>query len=927
MIRQLLLVLVASGLALTESASAQGVGSVYDFYRGTQAKPSAPKPTRTVRTRWTNIPANELECIDQALRKEGTSARTLQRRGVAQTNERVVKLRAECQEQLAQAPAPVAVPKSKFSVDGLSLGSLAPTELDNYSEFQCGPSELFAGLTWCQRAERERIGRRELSVSTSVLHTQDGRAAYVNQASEPPGFDAAGVEKELERLSAHFGKPTNVLRIPQKDGLPNAIIASWGTIKLEPLDPESVKMVAAGESPRKGLLADFLGNFRRSAKLGLPIYRLSSGSGYVWSASADRNGRGYQRTFVYDANMAASPSAPATAAAPPATGSEATVADADKATADKAAADKAAAHKAAAEKVAALNIAAETAAAEKAAAERAAADKAAAEKAAALRAAAEKAATEKAATEKAATEKAATEKAAADKAAAEKAAAVKAAAEKAAADKATADKAAADKAAAEKVAALNAAAERAATEKAAADKVAAARLAALRAAADKATAEKEAALKVAAEKAAAEKAAALKTAVEKAASEREAALKAAVEKAASERKAALKAAAEKAASEREAALKVAAEKAAAEKEAALKAAAEKAAAEKEAALKAAAEKAAAEKAAALKAAAEKGTADRAVGDKVAALQAAAEKAAAEKEAALKAAAEKAAAEKAAALKAAAERAAADKAAALKAAAEKAAAEKEVALKAAAEKAAAEKAAALKAASEKTAAERGGGQKLALAARTGLGESATERAAAAPKVEQRPAKFRGLFVGMPSDQFAAAIKELGFDMKLQVSSYQSGDSTEHHLLLEVMAKGADRPLMYVDVRNEAPLSDKFASLYGLKVLDKASDYTIFSGLNPPQLPKFTVRRLVFYPAFFDATGTSGKDFGRTLLDKYRFVGAKLRDGAQTDQCDQCLVGLLNTGEAVTLRLDSDGHWALEVEEASNDFAKHFRAPKL
>jgi hypothetical protein len=879
MIRRLLLVLVASGLALTESASAQGVGSVYDFYRGTQARPSAPKPTRTVRTRWTNIPANELECIDQALRKEGTSARALQRRGVAQTNERVVKLRAECQKQLAQAPAAVAVPKSKFSVDGLSLGSLAPTELDNYSEFQCDPSELFTGLTWCQHAERERIGRREFSVSTSVLHTQDGRAAYVNRASEPPGFNAAGVEKELERLSAHFGKPANVLRIPKKDGLPNAIIASWGTIKLEPLDSESVKIVAAGESPRKGLLADFLGNFQRSAKLGLPIYRLSSGSGYVWSASADRNGRGYQRTFVYDANMAASPAAPATAAAPPATGSEATVADADKAAADKAAADKAAADKAAAEK----------AAAEKAAADKAAADKAAAERVAALNIAAETAAAEKAAAERAAV----------DKAAAEKATALKAAAEKAAAEKA-----AADKAAAEKVAALNAAAERAATEKvkAAADKAAAERLAALQAAVDKATAERNAALKVAAEKAAAEKAAA----------ERVAALKAAAEKAASEREAALKAAAEKAASEREAALKAAVEKAAAEKAAALKAAAEKATADS----------AVGDKVAALQAAAEKATTE-----KEAALKAAAEKAAAEKEAALKAAAEKAAAEKAAALREAAERAAADKAAALKAAAEKAAAEKEVALKAAAEKAAAEKAAALKAASEKTAAERGGGQKLALAARTGLGESATERAAAAPKVEQRPAKFRGLFVGMPSDQFAAAIKELGFDMKLQVSSYQSGENTEHHLLLEVMAKGADRPLMYVDVRNEAPLSDKFASLYKLKVLDKASDYTIFSGLNPPQLPKFTVRRLVFYPAFFDATGTSGKDFGRTLLDKYHFVGAKLQDGAKTDQCDQCLVGLLNTGEAVTLRLDSDGHWALEVEEASNDFAQHFRAPKL
>jgi hypothetical protein len=93
--------------------------------------------------------------------------------------------------------------------------------------------------------------------------------------------------------------------------LPNAIIASWGTIKLEPLDSASVEIVATGESPRKGLLADFLGNFQRSARLGLPIYRLSGGSGYVWSASADRNGRGYQRTFVYDADMTASPSAPA----------------------------------------------------------------------------------------------------------------------------------------------------------------------------------------------------------------------------------------------------------------------------------------------------------------------------------------------------------------------------------------------------------------------------------------------------------------------------------------------------------------------------------------------------------------------------------------------------------------------------------------
>jgi hypothetical protein len=147
------------------------------------------------------------------------------------------------------------------------------------------------------------------------------------------------------------------------------------------------------------------------------------------------------------------------------------------------------------------------------------------------------------------------------------------------------------------------------------------------------------------------------------------------------------------------------------------------------------------------------------------------------------------------------------------------------------------------------------------------------------------------------------------------------------LLEVIAKEADKPVMYVDVRNEAPLSEKFAAVYGLKVLDKASDYTIFSGLNPPKLPKFTVRRLVFYPGFFDVTGMSAEDFAQVLLRKYRFVGNKLHDGSKKDQCNQCMIGLLTTGEAVNLRLDSDGQWALEIEPASDDFAKQFRPPKL
>src|SRR5439155_5662858 len=80
------------------------------------------------------------------------------------------------------------------------------------------------------------------------------------------------------------------------------------------LDVNAISILGSGESPRKGLLIDYLGNFRRSAQLGLPIYRLSGGAGYLWSASVDRNDRGHLRLLAIDASELT----PAAATKPPA---------------------------------------------------------------------------------------------------------------------------------------------------------------------------------------------------------------------------------------------------------------------------------------------------------------------------------------------------------------------------------------------------------------------------------------------------------------------------------------------------------------------------------------------------------------------------------------------------------------------------------
>jgi hypothetical protein len=38
---------------------------------------------------------------------------------------------------------------------------------------------------------------------------------------------------------------------------------------------------------KQGLLIDFIGNFVRSARAGLPVYRIDGGPGFVWAARFD----------------------------------------------------------------------------------------------------------------------------------------------------------------------------------------------------------------------------------------------------------------------------------------------------------------------------------------------------------------------------------------------------------------------------------------------------------------------------------------------------------------------------------------------------------------------------------------------------------------------------------------------------------------
>jgi hypothetical protein len=193
---------------------------------------------------------------------------------------------------------------SPYVVDGLALGARIDFGSPIYRSYQCSPSEQFPQFTRCQRTQKQQIvgSHRSIDSTSSILHSPDGTAVYINRYIAPGVFDRNQIQSEINRLSSKFGERANEMRMPQREGVPNAVIASWGKVHLEQLDADGVSILASGQSPRKGLLIDYLGDLRRSAQLGLPIYSLSGGAGYLWSASIDRNGGSHLRFLTVDAS-------------------------------------------------------------------------------------------------------------------------------------------------------------------------------------------------------------------------------------------------------------------------------------------------------------------------------------------------------------------------------------------------------------------------------------------------------------------------------------------------------------------------------------------------------------------------------------------------------------------------------------------------
>jgi hypothetical protein len=210
-----------------------------------------------------------------------------------------------------------ALSATEYAVDGLVVGTHLDFGSAPYREYKCNPSDQFEGLIWCQKSRTEKERRRSYTVAYSLLRSQDGRISYINRSQEPAFLNSKESELNIERYSRKFGDSPRIMKMPRRSGLPDGVIAIWGRVTLEPLDQESIKTLADGKNPKKGFLIDYLRNFTRSAKEGLPIYRIDGGPGFIWAASFDQKGRGTLRLAAVDVSGFSPSPAPIAAAVIP----------------------------------------------------------------------------------------------------------------------------------------------------------------------------------------------------------------------------------------------------------------------------------------------------------------------------------------------------------------------------------------------------------------------------------------------------------------------------------------------------------------------------------------------------------------------------------------------------------------------------------
>jgi hypothetical protein len=267
----------------------------------------------SARREWQSRPVADYNC----LATRNLSADQLAAQGIGPNDPRIRGLLYECARARRYAPERMepqqaaAVPYNhpNFVVDGLALGGAVYPNSAVYKSYTCESSDDFSGFTWCAHYSEPsgQLGRYKSSVA--ILHSSGNRVVFISQRITPAFFAFGDIDREIQRLSRGFGQ-AKILNADPRPGVPHAVLAAWGAVTLTSLDEVAMDALRRGEHPHHGLLADFIGDPHKSAQIGLPVYSIGGGPGFLWGASSDDAGKGSLGISAVDAS-ALGPTQPA----------------------------------------------------------------------------------------------------------------------------------------------------------------------------------------------------------------------------------------------------------------------------------------------------------------------------------------------------------------------------------------------------------------------------------------------------------------------------------------------------------------------------------------------------------------------------------------------------------------------------------------
>ena len=133
----------------------------------------------------------------------------------------------------------------------------------------------------------------------SVFRSEANAVVEITQTVEPAFFRQGDAEREIQRLSRDFAQQARVIGAELPWG-GHAVIAAWGAVSLIPLDPQVVDALRRGVPVHSGLLVGALADPRAAARLGLPVYSLGGGAGFIWGADYNSSGKGVLRIIAVD---------------------------------------------------------------------------------------------------------------------------------------------------------------------------------------------------------------------------------------------------------------------------------------------------------------------------------------------------------------------------------------------------------------------------------------------------------------------------------------------------------------------------------------------------------------------------------------------------------------------------------------------------